>query len=74
MRLNESIVPTGLSQQIELNLQVTALWSFHSHLNWCYWLMWPFSDMSEDPEGDTVMEIYGAMGLYASVWSLMHAI
>jgi len=42
--------------------------------DWCYQAMWLFSVAPEDPENDTMMEMYDTDELYSTVKSLMHAI
>jgi len=59
---------------IEFKLQVTAVPGSHSLFNWCYQMMWLFSDAFENLENNSVMEKYCAKALHLVVKSLMHTI
>jgi hypothetical protein len=64
----------AMNARIGFKLQVTATQGFHSLNDWCFQMMWLFSDVPEDPEDETVMEKHGADALYSAVKSSMHAI
>jgi hypothetical protein len=59
---------------IGFKLQVTATPGFHSLYDWCLQMMWLFSGVPENPEGETLMEMHGTDALYSAVKRLMHAI
>jgi len=64
----------AMNARIGFKLQVTATPGVHLLHDWCYQAMWLFSGAPEDPEDETVMEMYSTDALYSAVKSLMHAI
>jgi hypothetical protein len=63
-----------INARIGFKLHFTAMPGFHSLCDWCFQMMWLFSDAPEDPEDDTVMENHGTKALYSAVQGWMHAI
>jgi len=63
-----------MNVKIGFKLQVTATPGFHLLWDWYFRTMWLCSDVSDDPEYDTVMEKHRAEVLDSPENSVMHAI
>jgi len=63
-----------MNTRIQLKPQGTGTLDFYTLWVWSEQMIRQFSDTSEDPENDTVIEHYSDKALYSSVKGLLHAI
>jgi hypothetical protein len=64
----------AMNARIAFKLQVTATPGFHSLYDWCFQMMWLFSDAPENPEDETLMDKHRAEALHSEVKRFMHAL